>query len=394
MSFMKVPKVLKKTVEAIHPDPNKEDEIAKKNQDNNRVHGITINDILKGIDFTMNRIENPEDPDFLTAMKVMRDTLVKKLSVENTLSDDLSIIDGKLEYLASAWSEAVKEGRYGKAKWAMTAVNKGVKDFRTNVPGDQSHRKEEVLKERADKIDIYISLVKNSAIIDSSEQQITAAKVQIAKHKEKLDPIREEIVAARQDPEKMKILAKIKAVQLGRIKITALNDEEATLLAKYEEGVSLAKSIGLLRRNIEKARVDLNNARNLFNANYASLTLQDHPEMPELIASYRVVLNNTVKATEAALVYANTVREDYLAYTKQMDALWESIEGKNILTDVIDFINENLMGGNEEDVVNIAAAMKEEVEANEQQQHNHDDRLNELFKESNVNSNKNINYNT
>ena len=374
----------------------KEEENPKQVQDINRQHGETILSILQGIDFTKNRIENPEDPEFQEAMKIMRDKLVSKLDKENTLSDDLTVIDAKLEYIANAWASAVSEGFYNKAKWAMTALNKGIKDIRTNVPSDQAHRADAVLEARAKRVDVYINLVKSSEAIDTAERAIAAATVQIKNNQKELEPIRDEVVAARQDPKKLEMLAKIKGVQLGRLKGTDLNDEESQLRARLEKGISLAKNIDMLRNNIAKSNVDLNTARNLFNANYTSLTMNDQPEFQELIAGYKEILNSTVKATEEALIYANKVREEYLVFTKQMEAVWDSTEGQNLLNDVVDFVEQNLSGDKMANVLDIARRMMEDVGAEAKRQLEAEDELQSIMAETNINTNgnKNINYNT
>ncbi len=393
MNLLKAKKSLEKVVKTILPETAASEEETLKVLNENRKRGEKIKDTLNAIPFHKNRICNEEDPDFHQKMKTMRDILVETLEKTDPLGQDISAIDKQLQFAADAWYSAVTEGYYGKAKWSIAALSRGVKNYRINVPNDKAEQLEAVLKNRLDQAKVYTSLIQNAEAIDKAEQAIKNITMQINENNTKLEPIRKEVMDVRTDKEKLKMLARLKEVQLGRKKVTDLTEEETAFRDMLDAGVNLSKNVEMLRNNIETAKVNLNTARNMFAASRAKLSIEELTENEDAIATYTRVLDEMVKMTQSALVDAEKVRQGYLAYQSQMATVWETIEGQNAVTEVVGFAEDTLRQGNESGHVDIAIGILNELDEKEAENQAKEDQLTKLL-EKNKNENYNYNYNT
>lgn len=395
MNLLQNKKILGKAVKAIMPNAGTPEEKTSAMLSENRARGNALKETLNAIPFHKNRIQNPADPEFLGTMKTMRDSLVKTLDGTDPLSQDISEIDKQLTYAANAWSSAVTQGYYGKAKWSIAALSRGVKNYRTNVPADKEDQIEAVLKKRLEQAKVYTSLIMNAESIDAAEQAIKNIELQINDHNEKLGPIRKEVEEARTDKEKLKMLARLKAVQLNKIKVTELTEKESDFRDMIDTGVNLSKTVEMLRNNLETAKTRLNTAQNMFAASRAKLSIEELVENKDLLAAYTMALDEMVKMAQSALIDAEKVRQGYLAYKNQMNAVWDTVEGQNAFTETNDFVEEVLSQKDESGETDIAIGMLKAADEKSEKNQQKEEELTKMLEENkNKNQNQNYNYNT
>ncbi len=132
----------------------------------------------------------------------------------------------------------------------------------------------EILENHLDQAKVYTSLILNANAIDRAERTIKNVTMQLNEDNTKLESILQEIRDVWTDPEKLKMLARIKGVQLGRRRVADLTEKEMEFRDMLDEGIVLSKRVEMLNNDMEKAKSNLNMARKEMEANRASLNME------------------------------------------------------------------------------------------------------------------------
>lgn len=281
--------------------------------------------------------------------------MVRLIENSPTIFDDLQNIDDLLIFSANALISGIKEGRYNKVNWAISALSSGILYSRDNIPADKAEYKDKFLEERVKYLERYKTIIQTYDKVDSIAGTISNLKASLKEQHKKYDPQHEKMMSLLDTDEGKKLWGMVqnKAHDPG-----ALVGTEAGDLADE------IKRVAIMAHNIFIKNADLASARNEYDiamgqAEDLRVELAHRPEVinPQLSALHATILAGQRERIAKAYADSASVIDTMENHDAQLRSIMSGNDAQKTLNYGLKLVEAELLGNKDKN--NVVAAVKE-----------------------------------